>query len=162
MGFIILIDLAFNVFVVLVVHSITNMFGFIIIGILLFTSCYIYLSAFRVLLFGVFIESSIILMILILYNLDCYCLLNIKFLVLSQWYVNNIMNIGIVCGVLFIIIILLDGMKLPFDYLECDSELVAGVITEFSGLFFMVFSLLEISHMLMANLLYICFVYGGL
>lgn len=57
---------------------------------------------------------------------------------------------------------LLDGLKLPFDYMECESELVAGLITELSGFFFIVYSVLEINHILLATLLFSSLCFGGL
>jgi NADH:ubiquinone oxidoreductase subunit H len=39
-----------------------------------------------------------------------------------------------------LVVLLFDSFRLPFDYLECESELVAGLVTEFSGLLFVVFS----------------------
>ena len=56
---------------------------------------------------------------------------------------------------------LLDGMKLPFDYVECESELVAGLVTEFSGLFFVIYSLMEINHTLLNAITIVCLLFGG-
>lgn len=57
---------------------------------------------------------------------------------------------------------LLDGLKLPFDYMECESELVAGIITELSGVFFVIYSVLEINHILLTTLLFASLCFGGL
>lgn len=57
---------------------------------------------------------------------------------------------------------LLDGLRLPFDYMECESELVAGLITELSGAFFVVYSVLEINHTLVSTILIVSFCFGGL
>jgi len=52
-------------------------------------------------------------------------------------------------------------MRVPFDYLECESELVAGIITEFSGFFFVLYSLIEINHLLLSSLLIVALCFGG-
>jgi len=56
---------------------------------------------------------------------------------------------------------LLDGMRLPFDYVECESELVAGLVTEFSGMFFVIYSLVEINHTLLNAITLVCLLLGG-
>jgi len=40
----------------------------------------------------------------------------------------------------------LELFRLPFDYVECESELVAGILVEFSGFFFVLFTLIELQH----------------
>ena len=52
-------------------------------------------------------------------------------------------------------------MRLPFDYVECESELVAGLVTEFSGLFFVIYSLVEINHTLLNAITMVCLLLGG-
>lgn len=56
---------------------------------------------------------------------------------------------------------LLDGFRLPFDYVECESELVAGLVTEFSGLFFVLYSLIEINHAILNAITIVCILFGG-
>lgn len=62
---------------------------------------------------------------------------------------------------LLCMVMLLDGMKLPFDYIECESELVAGLVTEFSGFFFVIYSLVEINHTILNSIAITCLLLGG-
>lgn len=51
---------------------------------------------------------------------------------------------------------------MPFEYSESESELVAGIIVEFSSYFFIVYSLLEINHIIFGNFIIVFFIIGGL
>eukprot|EP00796_Vickermania_ingenoplastis_P012704 gene12704-8666_t len=125
--FIILLDNCFTLFILLLVHTTSNLFSVFFIGCFLFTSCFVYLAAMRTMLFSIVGESSIFLLFLTSYLLDYFSYLGIKDICVGQLYINN-SYIG-------------DGLKLPFDYFECESELVAGLVTEFSGIFFVIYSI---------------------
>lgn len=71
----------------------------------------------------------------------------IKILCLSQLYIVYGFILGLF-SILFFITYLSDSFRLPFDYIECESELVTGLCTEFSGLLFICFSLFETNHSL--------------
>lgn len=162
LGFIILIDNCFTIMLLLCIHAASNLFSVFFIGCFLFTSCFVYLAAMRTMLFGIVGESSIMLLFLTTYLLDYFSVLGIKDICIGQLYITN----GYIGGILFIgvfwIGMLLDGLKLPFDYFECESELVAGLVTEFSGIFFVIYSVLEISHLLLSTLLFASLCFGGL
>lgn len=81
---------------------------------------------------------------------------------LSQLYINNFFFLNIFYIFIFIVIILLDSLRLPFDYSECESELVAGIVTEFSGIFFVLYSLSESNHIILNCILLISIIIGGL
>jgi NADH:ubiquinone oxidoreductase subunit H len=52
--------------------------------------------------------------------------------------------------------------RFAVDYVECESELVCGLCTEFSGVFFVLYSLQEIQHLLFVCCLYVVLCFGGL
>lgn len=162
LGFIILIDNCFTLILLICIHATSNIFGVFFIGCFLFTSCFVYLAAMRTMLFGIVGEGSIMILFLITYLLDYFSVLGIKDICIGQLYITN----GYIGGILFIgifwVSMLLDGLKLPFDYFECESELVAGLVTEFSGIFFVLYSVLEISHLLLTTILFACLCFGGL
>lgn len=132
------------------------------VGCFLFSSCFVYLSAMRTMFFSIISESGIFILYLTIYILDYFCFFGIKDSCVGQIYISNVY----ICGLLFIglfwVSMLLDGLKLPFDYMECESELVAGLITELSGAFFVIYSVLEINHILLITILFASLCFGGL
>lgn len=116
----------------------------------------------RTMLFGIVGEGSVMLLFLITYLLDYFSMLGIKDICIGQLYITNAYIGGVLFIGIFWVCLLLDGLKLPFDYFECESELVAGLVTEFSGIFFVIYSVLEISHLLLTTILFSCLCFGGL
>lgn len=55
----------------------------------------------------------------------------------------------------------IDTFRIPFDYSEAESELVLGLVTEFSGMFFVIFSLLESNHVIVAIIITITIFCGA-
>ena len=51
---------------------------------------------------------------------------------------------------LFIIIMLLESKRAPFDHAETESEVVAGYATEYSGIFLLTFYLIEYFHLVIS------------
>lgn len=161
-GFILLIDLSFSIFFLLTLHVCSNLFGIFFIGCFLLSSCFVYLSAMRTLFFCLISEGSLTMLFLVCYVMDAFSFLGIKDLCVGQLFISNFYLGGILfCG-FFWVCMLLDGLRLPFDYMECESELVAGLITEFSGVFFVVYSVMEINHLLLCTLLFSSLVFGGI
>lgn len=144
------------------IHATSNLFSVFFIGCFLFTSCFVYLAAMRTMLFAIIGESSVLLLFFLTYLLDYFSFLSVKDICIGQLYLNNSYVGGLLFIGLFWISSLLDGLKLPFDYFECESELVAGLVTEFSGVFFVLYSVMEISHLLLSTILFACLCFGGL
>lgn len=160
-GYIFICDIAWNVFFFSSIHLCLNIFGYYLYCFFILTSCYVYLSGLRLLLFSIIGEilSLSYITFFILYNF--YSVVNFKNILGEQFYIKYLYIYSIFFILNFIIIILFESFSCPFDYIECDSELVAGVITEFTGIFFIVTSLLEIGHVLINNLLFIILIFGG-
>lgn len=161
-GFIILLDCGFTVIIMLAIHVFSNLFSTFLVGLFLFSSCFVYLSAMRTLFFSIISESVLMILYLSLYLLDYFSFFGVKDLCIGQLYINNFYIGGVLFVGIFWVGLLLDGLKLPFDYMECESELVAGLITELSGIFFVVYSVMEISHVLLSTLLLAGMCFGGL
>ena len=50
----------------------------------------------------------------------------------------------------FLIIMLLESKRAPFDHVETESEVVAGYATEYSGIFLLTFYLVEYFHLIVS------------
>lgn len=161
-GFILMLDTGFTITIMMCVHVFCNMFSTFFVGCFLFTSCFVYLSAMRTMFFSVISEGGVFLLYVSVYALDYFCFFGIKDACVGQIYITNFYIAGVLFAGLFWVSILLDGLKLPFDYMECESELVAGLITELSGVFFVIYSVLEINHVLLSTLLFASLCFGGL
>lgn len=146
----------------LAIHLINNIFSIFMIGCFLFTSCFIYLAAMRTLFFSIIAEASVSISLYVFYVLDYFSFFSIKDLAITQLFINNFYIVGFLFFSCFIITCFLDGLRIPFDYLECESELVAGIVTEFSGFFFVLYSLMEINHILLNSLLITTLLFGGI
>lgn len=116
----------------------------------------------RALLFSILAEASISISLYIFYVLDFFSFFSIKDIAINQLFINNIYIVGILLFLLFNLTILLDGLRIPFDYLECESELVAGIIVEMSGFFFVIYSLMEINHILLSSIMVVSLNFGGI
>lgn len=162
LGYILIFDINFSILLLLCIHTINNTFSIFMIGCFLFSSCFIYLAAMRSLFFTILGEASIAISLYVFFAIDYFSFLTIKDIAINQLFVNNVFIVGLIFLSCFISTILLDGLRIPFDYLECESELVAGIITEFSGFFFILYSLMEINHILLSSLLIIAMLFGGI
>lgn len=59
---------------------------------------------------------------------------------------------------LFLIILLLEAKRSPFDHVETESEVVAGYATEYSGVMLLIFYLIEYLHLAIASIHFVvCF-----
>jgi NADH-quinone oxidoreductase subunit H len=68
---------------------------------------------------------------------------------------------GLLAGVLFVITMLAEGNRIPFDIPEAESELVSGISTEYSGMKFGMFYLGEYLHSLVGAALFVTLFLGG-
>jgi len=160
-GYIMICDINFGIFSVLAIHLGLNITGVYIIGCYMFCSCYVYMASMRTLFFSILCEVSLLTLFIICFCIDTFSFYSLKELSISQLFTENIWMLGLIFTALACIVILLDGMRLPFDYVECESELVAGLVTEFSGMFFVIYSLVEINHTLLNAITLVCLLLGG-
>lgn len=162
LGFIVLFDNCLSVLILLTLHTLGNVFSVLLVGCFLFTSCFVYLAAMRVLFFSIISEAVILILYFSIYALDYFSFFTIKDICVNQIFISNWYVLGVLYVAIFWVCMLLDGLRLPFDYMECESELVSGVITELSGVFFIFYSLSEMNHTTIAAILFSCFCFGGL
>jgi len=160
-GFIILFDINISIFFILSIHIIANIIGIYIVGCYVFCSCYVYMAAMRTLFFNILSEGLILIIFIQSFLIEYFSFFSIKDITICQLFINNIIILGFIFTMLILIAFLLDGSRLPFDYIECESELVAGLITEFSGFFFVIYSLIEINHTLLNSIMIVCLLFGG-
>lgn len=160
-GYIMICDINCGMFAVVALHLGLNITGVYIMGCYMFTSCYVYLASMRTLYFSILGEACIYIVFLVTFSLDTFSFYSLKELSICQLFIENIWLLGLLFSAFTCIIILIDGLKLPFDYVECESELVAGLVTEFSGFFFVIYSLVEINHALLNAIALVCFLFGG-
>lgn len=161
LGYILLMNINYTFLIIILIHGISLLFSNILISFYLFNSIYIYLSGLRILIFSIFIESSITLIILSLFNQYTTSQISIKDISIEQKYLWNVYYFGLYGTIIIILSIIVNSLKMPFEYGESESELVAGSVTEFSGIFFIVFSLLEINHTIYDNIILVIIILGG-
>jgi NADH-quinone oxidoreductase subunit H len=63
--------------------------------------------------------------------------------------------------VLFIVCAFAEAARTPFDFAECENELVAGYQMEYSGMKFALFYLCEYTHMLTVSAIIVTLFFGG-
>lgn len=63
--------------------------------------------------------------------------------------------------IIFLIAIFAETGRTPFDFTECENEIVAGYQTEYSSMKFALFYLAEYGHILAASALMVTFFLGG-
>ena len=61
----------------------------------------------------------------------------------------------------FVVILLLESKRAPFDHAETESEVVAGYAVEYSGPMLMMFFLAEYLHLIVSSVHFIVFFFGG-
>ena len=61
----------------------------------------------------------------------------------------------------FILILLLESKRTPFDHAETESEVVSGYSTEYSASMLMIFYLSEYAHLIISTVAFIIFFLGG-
>ena len=61
----------------------------------------------------------------------------------------------------FLILMILESKRTPFDHAETEAEVVAGYATEYSGPMLLIFFLCEYLHLIIASLHFVLFFLGG-
>ncbi len=61
----------------------------------------------------------------------------------------------------FIVVLLLESKRAPFDHSETESEVVAGYAVEYSGPMLMIFFLAEYLHLIISSVHFVVFFVGG-
>lgn len=61
----------------------------------------------------------------------------------------------------FVVILLLEAKRAPFDHAETESEVVAGYAVEYSGAMLLIFFLAEYLHLIIASVHFVMFFAGG-
>lgn len=61
----------------------------------------------------------------------------------------------------FLIILLVEAKRAPFDHIETEAEVVAGYATEHSGIFLLIFYLAEYMHLIISANHFTIFFLGG-
>lgn len=64
-------------------------------------------------------------------------------------------------GSIFVVVLLLEAKRTPFDHAETESEVVAGYAVEYSGAMLMMFLLCEYLHLVISSMHFIVFFSGG-
>lgn len=62
---------------------------------------------------------------------------------------------------LFLIILLLESKRAPFDHVETETEVVAGYATEYSGIYLLTFYLVEYFHLIISANHFVILFLGG-
>lgn len=145
----------------IVFHGIMTFSSVLLMGGFIFNTCFVYIATIRIVIFSIISEVLTTLLLIIFALLDFYAFFSFKNLCIDQIYVYNIYILGIYFLFILLFIDALDGLRLPFDYAECESELVTGFVTEFSGAFFVIFSLYEINHACVGSIISVLLMFGG-
>ena len=69
-----------------------------------------------------------------------------------------LLNLIAIC---FLIFLLFEAKRTPFDHLETEAEVVAGYATEYSGIVLLILYLIEYLHIIIASFIFNIFFCGG-
>lgn len=158
---ILLVHLNHNHFLLLSIHTMLAVVNTFLVGCFILNTCFIYLATIRTILFSLISEFCILIVFMLVINVNFHAFFN--FLLINVF--NLILFNGLIFPVFIILIIILciylQNLINIFEFSEAESELVAGTITEFSGVFFCISSLIEISHVILSTYLLISLLCGG-
>lgn len=77
------------------------------------------------------------------------------------WLIWRLPGVGLVAFGLFFLASLAEANRIPFDIPEAESELVAGVLTEYTGIKMGIFMISEYLHTFVASILAAALFFGG-
>lgn len=77
----------------------------------------------------------------------------------GHWYIFTIQ--GLVAGVIFLVTMIAETNRAPFDMAEAETELVAGFHTEYSGFRFALFFMAEYTNMMLVSCMMVILFFGG-
>lgn len=157
----VLISTNYNHFTLLSVHTMLAVVNTFLVGCFILNTCFIYLATMRTILFSIISEFCIIIIFLIMGNINFFALFNFVMLNVFNTLLLNLLVFPVFIVLIIIICIYLQNLINIFEFSEAESELVAGTITEFSGVFFCIASLIEISHIILSTYLVITILCGG-
>lgn len=160
-GYLIFLDYFYTIIFLSMIHFITVFICFFLVCFFLFNSIFVYMAVLRLILFTIILENFFFLFLWIFFFINNIAFFSLKLLMYDQLYTYNIWILGLFFFFIFLCICFLDTFRLPFDYTEAESELILGLITEFSGIFFVIYSLLESNHILITIITIISLFFGG-
>lgn len=116
-------------------------------------------SSNRVLLVTVNLEIylSFFILFILLYSQS----FSFEFAVMKQMQIKWAAWCFLVILPFFLLVFLLETGRIPFDYMEAESELIAGVTIEYSGFYFALFYLNEYFHLITFSGVYVTCLLGG-
>lgn len=159
---ILLCDIDFSVYLLLSLHLSLIIINSILVGCFILNSCFVYLGTLRHVLSSITSELGLLYIFFLYYVLNVEVFLNIQLTAENQLQLLTIQSTLITLPILFLTLLLLNSNVAMFEYTEAESELVAGTITEYSGIFFCIASLIEIFHVITSSLLLINYNIGNL
>lgn len=80
--------------------------------------------------------------------------------VLNQWTAPALIVFAPL-AFLFLVVLLLESKRAPFDHVETESEVVAGYATEYSGIYLLTFYLVEYFHLIISANHFVILFLGG-
>lgn len=158
---IILLNSLYNHFLFLIFHTLLNVFNTFVVGCFIINTCFVYVATIRNILCSLISEIFVIFVFLIFFSLDFFCFFNFMFLNYSSVFISKLLMLP---PFFFIIVLLIFFLHINiglFEYVEAEAELVAGVITEYSGIFFCFSSLVEIFHQILIVFIINILFFGG-
>lgn len=158
---IVLINANFNHFILLSLHSMLSVVNTFLVGCFIINTCFVYLATIRTILFTIIGEFCILIVFMYVININFTALLNFNLVNYLNINLLNILYFPIFLVLLIIIVIYLQNLLNIFEFAEAESELVAGTITELSGVFFCVSSLIELSHIILSTYISVTILLGG-
>ena len=121
-------------------------------------SRYALLSAIRgcvqIISFDIFLIIVISLIFMLTQSTNYYDFVNMQ----NKLLFFVLLNLIAVC---FLIFLLFEAKRTPFDHLETEAEVVAGYATEYSGIILLILYLIEYLHIIIASFIFNIFFCGG-